>query len=285
MAHHNPFYPELRRGFPIRVIRRYGWAHSFYLERAPAGANGELGGEVAQRHHATPSDVPFFVHVGEGVDAEARAELDCLDLLACLTRNVVLVHGVALEARDWSRVMQAGAGLVWCPGSNLFLFDRTAAIRQFLNGASAGRRPRIALGTDSRLSGRRDLLEELDVAAGTEAVPPEALVRMVTIDAAELLREPDAGRIQIGAAADLVVVPRLAPDFARALLAATRRDLALVVVGGRPMIGDAGLARVFDARRVAVRPVALDRAAKLADAGLVRRLAACAIREPGLEAA
>ena len=285
VAHHNPLYPELARSFPIRVIRRYGWAHSFYLERAPAGANGELGGEIAERHRATPPDVPFIVHVAEGVDEEARAEVDCLDLLACLTPNMVLVHGVAIEPADWARVTKAGAGLVWCPGSNLFLFDRTAPIRQFLNGASAGQRPRVALGTDSRLSGRRDLLEELDVAAQTDAAPPEVLVRMVTSDAADLLRQPDVGRIRVGAPADLVVIPGLADDPARALLSATRRDLALVVVEGRPLVGELRLARVFEARRVSVRRLLVDGAPKLADARLARRIVMCPIKEPGVDPA
>ena len=285
VAHHNPLYRELNRWFPIRVVRRYGWAHSFYLERAPTGANGELGGEIAERHRATPPDVPFIVHLAEGVDAEAHAELDCLDLLGCLTPNLVLVHGVALEAADWSRVVRAAAGLVWCPGSNFFLFDRTAPVGQFLNGASGNGHARLALGTDSRLTGRRDLLEELDVAAQTDAAPPERFVRMVTSEAADLLRLPDAGRIRLGAPADLVVVPRLAPDFARALLAATRRDLLMVVVDGRPLVSDPRLARAFDARRVTARRLLVDGAPKLADSRLVRRIVACPIREPGVEAA
>ena len=71
VAHHNPFYLELRSGCPIRVVDRYGWAHSFGLERAPAGARGEAGGDVAARHRATPQDAPFFVHLAEGIDEAA----------------------------------------------------------------------------------------------------------------------------------------------------------------------------------------------------------------------
>src|SRR4029078_2965983 len=36
VAHHNPFYPELRRTVPIRVVRRYRWAQFFPLARPPA---------------------------------------------------------------------------------------------------------------------------------------------------------------------------------------------------------------------------------------------------------
>ncbi len=31
VAHHNPFYKGLSRHFPVRVVKHYGWAHSFYL--------------------------------------------------------------------------------------------------------------------------------------------------------------------------------------------------------------------------------------------------------------
>src|SRR5262249_18300549 len=31
VAHHNPYYREFRCGLPVRVLRRYGWAHSFAL--------------------------------------------------------------------------------------------------------------------------------------------------------------------------------------------------------------------------------------------------------------
>jgi hypothetical protein len=38
VAHHNPFYPEMRRTMAVRVVRRYGWAQSFLLERCRPGA-------------------------------------------------------------------------------------------------------------------------------------------------------------------------------------------------------------------------------------------------------
>src|SRR5262249_4814469 len=97
VAHHNPYYRELRRTMPIRVVRRYGWAHSFALEQRPAGARGEPGGDVAQRWRRTPADAPFFVHLAEGVDAAAAAELGRLHALGCLGPNTVLVHGVAID--------------------------------------------------------------------------------------------------------------------------------------------------------------------------------------------
>jgi cytosine/adenosine deaminase-related metal-dependent hydrolase len=105
---------------------------------------------------------------------------------------------------------------------------------------------------------------------------------MVTSEAAKLLRQTRAGRLMIGAPADLVVIPALAGEPGPALLEATRRDVRLVVVDGRPLVGDPDFAAVFKARKVVARPLRVDAVAKLGDSGLVRRIAGCPIDEPGV---
>lgn len=284
VAHHNPFYPELRRTMPIRVVRRYGWAHSFLLEGRPAGARGEPGGDVAARWRATPSDAPFMVHLAEGVDAAAREELPRLEALGCLETNIVIVHGVAIDGNGWRRVARAGAGLVWCPASNVFLFGETARVHELIAGAD-GARVSVALGTDSRVTGSRDLLDELRAARESAPLSPAALFRMVTCDAAALLRQSRAGRLAVGAPADLMVIPPRADEPGAALLQTARRDVRLVTVSGRPLIGDSEFAAVFLARKVSSRPLDVDAVRKIADSGLVRRIAGCPIAEPGVSAA
>lgn len=283
VAHHNPFYRELRRTLPIRVVRRYGWAHSFLLEQRPAGARGEPGGDVGVRFRATPPDTPFMVHLAEGVDEDACGELPRLESLGCLGPNTVIVHGVAIDGNGWRRAARAGAGLVWCPASNEFLFGRTASVREVLD-LDAPMRAHVALGTDSRITGSRDLLDELRVADRLVPVTPAELLTMVTSGAASLLRQPRAGRIATGGEADLLVIPALAEDPASALLETTRRDVQLVIVGGRPLVAEPAFASVFAARHVTPRPIVVDEAQKVAESGLVRRIAGCPIAEPGVSA-
>jgi cytosine/adenosine deaminase-related metal-dependent hydrolase len=281
VAHHNPFYAEMRRTMPIRVVRRYGWAHSFLLEHTPAGARGEPGGDVAVRWRATSPAAPFFVHLAEGVDEVARGELPRLESLGCLKPNTVIVHGVAIDENGWRRVARMGAGMVWCPASNVFLFGQTAQV-DALVGASREARVTVALGTDSRVTGSRDLLDELREARAARSLAPHVLLGMVTSEAAKLLRQTRAGRLMIGAPADLVVIPPLAGDPGAALLETTRRDVRLVVVDGRPLVGDPDFAAVFKARKATPRPLRVDAWPKLGDSGLVRRIAGCPIAEPGV---
>ncbi|HXV62778.1 MAG TPA: amidohydrolase family protein, partial [Vicinamibacteria bacterium] len=282
VAHHNPFYRELRRRFPVRVVRRYGWAHSFFLEGRPVGANGEMAAAVKQAYRATPSGAPFLVHVTEGIDRRSREELKRLDEIGCLADNTVLVHGVGMSAEDWGLARKRGAGLVWCPSSNRFLLGRTATVPVFLR-SSLGEASSIGLGTDSRLTGSRDLLEELRAAReAAPSVAPAELLRMVTTTPARLLRLPHAGRLVPGAPADFIIVPRLEEDPARALLAARRSDLRLVSVGGRPLVGTPELSSVFRARRVTTGEGQLDGAARLFDRALARRIARSTVVESGL---
>jgi cytosine/adenosine deaminase-related metal-dependent hydrolase len=282
VAHHNPRYREIGWRFPVRVLKRYGWAHSFSLENGPVGAHGQPGGKIRERCLATPPQVPFIVHLAEGTDAAAAAELSRLEALGCLRPNTVLVHGVALTLDDWSRVTRSGAGLVWCPASNMFLFNRTAPMRRLLD-ASSSAPTHVCLGSDSRVTGARDLLEELRAAAAAAPVTARELLRMVTSAPASMLNLPHGGRIQVGAPADLLVVPAAGSDAAASLLAASRRDVVLVALGGQPVVGAPTVQAVFAARRTGARRISVDGAERIVPRRLARGIARNPIREPGVE--
>jgi cytosine/adenosine deaminase-related metal-dependent hydrolase len=171
---------------------------------------------------------------------------------------------------------------VWCPSSNRFLLGRTALVDRFLADEPSSR-DSIALGTDSRLSGARDLLAELRAARDAANVEPGDLMRMATSNAARLLRVEGAGKIAPGAPADLLVIPPLARDPATALLEVERSGILLVASGGRPLVGAPELSPVFAARRAAAVPANLDGRARILDGALARRVRASSLAEPGLE--
>jgi cytosine/adenosine deaminase-related metal-dependent hydrolase len=263
----------------VRVLERIGWAHSVGMERGPVGAHGEPGGDVAGRSAATPADRPFIVHAAEGIDDRAASEIDILDGSGALRSNTVIVHGLAVPAAQWRELFDRRVSLVWCPSSNVFLFGRTLCMPCVLDGRE--QQGGICLGTDSRVTGTRDLLEELRVAAGC-GVDPHRLLRMVTSDAADVLRMDDGGRIRVGAVADLLVIPPAGPTPAEALLQCRRSDVALVVRRGTPRVGDGSMAPAFAARQVHVATLEVDGVRKLAETGLVRRIQRSPIGEAGV---
>lgn len=262
VAHHDPFHETLSASwFPVRVVDRQGWAHSLGLE----------GEEAVRRSFvATPAAWPWIVHAAEGVDAVAGAEFERLETLGCIRPNTRLVHGLGLTAAQQQRLVQAGAAVIWCPGSNRHLFGQTLDI-----GFLFGHR-QVALGNDSRISGESDLLAELRLAREVSGLDDAALIELVTDRAAELLELDDRGRIEAGALADLIVLPA-----GRELSDSRRADLRLVMLGGRPRVCAPDLAAAFGGH-FQWAPVRLDGVDRCLVSDLAERLAVAAIGESGL---
>jgi cytosine/adenosine deaminase-related metal-dependent hydrolase len=188
VLHHNPYDPIFDHGFPIRVVRRFGWSHSLAFSH-------DMAGDRAR----TPPEAPFLIHACEGTDAEATAELYRLDAAGVLGPATVLVHGVALDRAGLELVKKRGISLVWCPSSNHFTLGRTLS-REALNFGIP-----IVLGTDSALSAAGDLIDEIEVARND--VTAERLYEMVTESAARVLRlSSGEGTIRDGGVADLVIL-------------------------------------------------------------------------------
>jgi cytosine/adenosine deaminase-related metal-dependent hydrolase len=269
VCHHNPLHRQLRRRFPIRVVHRYGFSHSLHID----------GPAVADSHKTTPSDWPWMIHAAEGLDEDARGEIATLQKMGCLSRNTVLIHGVAMCHLAGDVVLRAGAGLVWCPSSNQFLFGRTADVCRFDDA------DRLALGSDSRLSGEGDLLDELQVAHETRQLSAEGLARTVMTGAARLLRLPDSGRLAAGAPADLVVLRAIDDDPFESLVRASRTDVRLTMVDGSPLVGEPAMARVFAAARTATMPATLDGAPRIVARWIGNHVAGMQITEAGFEVA
>jgi cytosine/adenosine deaminase-related metal-dependent hydrolase len=262
LAHHDPWYPVLAASdFPCRVLPDYGWAHSLALE-------GEI--KVRDSYRGTPANRRWFIHAGEGTDTAAQREFSTLESLGCIAPNTVLIHGVAFTAAERGRLAAQGAGLVWCPSSNFYLLDATADCADLIA------QRRVALGSDSRLSGAGDLLDELAFARETCGVAEADLVAMVTSIAADVLGLPDRGKLRAGALADCVILPRDLP-----LSAARRADLRGVLLGGVMRYGDEDLARILMSpeRRV---PVTVDGRPKILDRTIAEFLRTSPVQERGV---
>ena len=262
VAHHDPGHAMLHApGFPVRVLDQMGWAHSLALD-------GEES--VQQSERRTPDGQPWIVHAAEGTDAAAADEFDRLEALGCIGPRTVLVHGLALSEAQQRRLVQAGAGLVWCPGSNLHLFGRTLEVK------ALDRLPRLALASDSRISGEQDLLAELALARRLTGWDEPRLQALVSTQAADLLGLQDRGSLAPGHLADVLLLPPELP-----LSQARRSDLRGVLVGGELRYADFDLATAFgDAANLV--PVRVDDKPKALLSSLAATLRGISLQEPGL---
>ncbi len=274
VAHHDPWHDAFDdRNFPVTVVRDAGWSHSLGLSEARDGRPPRDGPAVLESFRNTPTEQPWIIHAAEGVDAVAGAEIDRLDEMGCLAANTVIVHGVGMGENDVARVLTRGASVVWCPRSNVELFGRTLDPRPLF---AAGR---LALGTDSRLTGSRDLLDELREAAANSDLSAADLFHLVTTGAGTVLRMTNHEEgLDLGepkAPGDCLIL-RDQGDPYRALAGAARADVRAVVRGGAPVVGDPDLADWFGACGVDATPVMLDGRPKL----LARTLARARISRP-----
>jgi cytosine/adenosine deaminase-related metal-dependent hydrolase len=228
VSHHNPYDDEtFGEDFPVQVVKRYGWAHSLVFDDDPWRAFA-----------STPAGAPFIIHLGEGSDTRSRDEIFVLDRLGALDERTVLVHGVGLNSDGHALRRRRGAALVWCPTSNRFTLGATLKVHAMSSYED------IALGSDSALTAKGDLLDEVQSAYREERVGADAIYRMVTKSASAILRlRGGQGTVRTGAVANLIALRSNGSTPAETLVSAGVGSIELVMVSGRPHLLSAEMAQ------------------------------------------
>jgi 5-methylthioadenosine/S-adenosylhomocysteine deaminase len=225
-----PFIPRL----PIRVINEYTLAHECSSFDLKWGDGVEI-----EHQRAVDRGWPFITHLEEGFDAESQAGVEILEAAGCLDGHDVLIHCIGFSDADIRKVKRAGATVVWCPASNLFMFNVTCKVRKMLREGV-----NLCIGTDSTHTGSINLLEEMRFARETyrrlygEELEARTVVRMVTTNPARgLWTGDDTGSIADGKNADLLVLRPRCSDPYEALLQAQIEDIELLLYEGTPILG------------------------------------------------
>ena len=210
---------------------------------------------------ATPPDVPFIVHAAKG--STPRPPRSCRgSTRSAACANTVLVHGVALTPDGWDRVL----GDRRQPG--LVSGVERVPVRPDGAGARVSRRDarrlaHVCLGTDSRVTGSRDLLDELRAAAAASPSTARELLRMVTT------RRRGCSGCRMADALRLASRPTCSSSHRshrtprQRFSPRRRRDVMLVTIGGDPIVGAPSLRAAFAARRTAVGKAVVDGAERL----------------------
>lgn len=125
--------------------------------------------------------------------------------LGLLDAGTLAVHGTQLDAQEVEVLAASGAALCICPRSNRNLGLGVPPVRDLLESGCL-----LCLGTDGLTSNRDlDVRQEAVWLRENLDVPPEALVRLMTINGAEALNmlQSGAGRLEPGSPADFCVLP------------------------------------------------------------------------------
>jgi cytosine/adenosine deaminase-related metal-dependent hydrolase len=198
----------------------------------------------------------YLIHIAEGVDATALAEFNHLATITnsgnpgCLDApETTIVHGVALGETEFAVMEQHQMNLVWSPKSNVFLYGSGTDLTKTANIPLARSHGiNISLAPDWSIGGSVNLLDELRFAQRVDqsnwggSLTPQDLAEMVTRHPAHTLGLGGVlGVLAPGAKADVVVIDGDPTQPYQSLLAATPREVRLVLVGGEPLYGDVGL--------------------------------------------
>ena len=175
----------------------------------------------------------YVIHVGEGTDPVASHEIDTLIRWNLGKRALVGVHGVAMNAEQASSFQ----GLVWCPDSNFFLLNKTAAIDQLKKNTA------ILFGSDSTLTSGWNICNQLRMARQTNMLTDQELFETVSGNAAMVWGLNRKGAIREGYDADIVVARKNNHKNALdAFYATDPEDLLLVMHQGQIQLFDETIA-------------------------------------------
>ncbi|MDG4767496.1 formimidoylglutamate deiminase [Solwaraspora sp. WMMD406] len=222
-------------------VRQGAAIHS--VRAVPAAALPEVADWA--RRHAAPLHVHLSEQRAENEACRARHGLTPTGLLAgagVLTPASTAVHATHLSTADVALLGAAGTGVAFCPTTERDLADGIGPARALADAGCP-----LSLGSDSHAV--IDLFEEARAVELHERLRTERrghfgtgdLLTMATGAGHAALGWPDAGRIAVGARADLVTVrldsARTAGvDPAGLVFAATAADVTDVVVDGRRVV-------------------------------------------------
>ena len=212
VSHHDRWEADFDHAFPSRVAR--------------VASADSLGMEEQIR---APDAEPFCLHVAEGIDEAANEETAILDDKGLLNEHLIAVHGVGIDGCEIDRFERSGAALTWCPSSNHFLFGRSVSAKLL------DRNIDLLLGSDSRLTGAGDLLDELRTAARSRLIDEQRLANAVGSVSASRLGL-GAHSLEQGSKADLILL-------AAPLSNACSNDVALTIVDGVIRVARPDIAR------------------------------------------
>jgi hypothetical protein len=256
---------------PTQVIRDYSLAHSISSFALLWGDEIEV-----EYKKALDNDAPFITHIAEGFDPETLRDIQVLDKKGGLGDHSVLVHGLAFSDDDIKLIAKKGASVVWCADSNMFMFNRTGRVREWLNAGI-----NVCIGTDSPMSGGEHLLYEMKFDREyfrefyKKELPDKQIVMMVTSNPAKAFRLKKNGKIKSGYYADLVVFANKDDDPYTSIVDADLTDVKLVVIKGKPVYGDIEYRALFDSLGVGYQEIVMDGVEKIVIGdilGVLRRI-------------
>lgn len=153
--------------------------------------------------------------------AESKAEIELsmekfgcrpveyLRRLGWLGKDIYYAHGVQLNDEEVKLIAETGTGIAHCPASNMFLNSGVCRVSDILEAGG-----NIGLAVDGSASNNSsNMMSEIRIAYlvhrltyGTKAPTAEQILEIATVGGARVLGRDDVGKLEVGMAADIVLM-------------------------------------------------------------------------------
>ncbi|QDA30426.1 amidohydrolase family protein [Thermococcus indicus] len=189
-----------------------------------------------------------MAEIGQITERYGKSPVVLLDEIGFLGSDVIIAHGVWLDARDIQILARHGVTVAHNPGSNMKLASGVMPLQRLLNAGV-----NVGLGTDGSASNNNlDMLDEMKLAALLHKVhnldptvaDAKTVFRMATINGAKALRL-NAGVIKEGYLADIAIIdfnqPHLRPInnvVSHLVYSANGNDVETTIVDGKILMLD-----------------------------------------------
>ena len=208
----------------IKVIDSYNYLHSISLEK-----------NWCIKLMLKSNKLPFIIHLGEGSGETVENEVNKLFKWNLFKRKIIAVHGISINTNHADKL----AALIWCPDSNLFLYNKTANVFELKD------RMPVLFGSDSNLSSDPNFWNHIRIARAMNAMNDEELINSITSLPGELLNVKGTGKIKNGYQADIVVVKKKNENSYDAFFNANPEDILLIIRAGKIILFDESLEHEF----------------------------------------
>jgi cytosine/adenosine deaminase-related metal-dependent hydrolase len=228
VAHHGTYNSVLNTS-PISIIKNGSCIHSV-----------KLGGKWKFKINLPENREPYVIHIGEGLNSESKEEIDELICWNLFKRKLTAIHGIAMTAEQSKNF----SALIWCPDSNLFLFNKTADI------TSLKIYTKILFGTDSTLTSHWNIFENLRTARKLNLLSDEELFYSVTKTPAEYWKLNDTGTISEGYKADIVISGKKSDSNYDSFYNTDPEDILLILNNGKIILFDQSIRELLPVQKI-----------------------------------
>lgn len=202
---------------PDTTIKLGSYADFNYLHSIHRNPKWKIKLNLKRNH------LPWLIHLNEGFGDSVEYEYKKINTWNIFKKKIIAIHGISIPANHHHLI----DGLIWCPGSNAFLYNRTTdkeLLRKMKN--------KVFFGSDSSLTGDPNIWNHIRLAIDYLG-DAEAVFNMLTINAAQYFNINERKAIlATDNEADIVIAEKTKDSYWDSFYHTNPENILMVLRGG-----------------------------------------------------